>query len=199
MRIVKISSKSIKTAVEMMKSGGVIACPTDTSYGLGCPFRSRRGIAKILKIKNRTDRKFVLIAASAEQVERFFQLNKWQKKLARQYWPGALSLIVSPLASLKLGRSGRFSVRVPSYKPARELARLVGEPIVATSANIAGAGDVYSASAVFQQFAAQKHQPDMILDGGRLKKVKPSTVARVSGDGKIKVLRSGPIKLSSRA
>ncbi len=123
-----IKEKNINKAIAFLKRGGVIVYPTDTAYGLGGFFNSRKVAAKILKIKKRKDEKFTLIAADLKQVNKYFKLNKLQLKLAKKYWPGPLSLVVSK----------KYAVRVPDNIIARKLARRAGRPLIATSANISG-------------------------------------------------------------
>ena len=164
MHIVKPNRAGIAQAVRVLRSGGVIVYPTDTAYGLGGVFDSPAVIRKILSIKNRTDKKFTLVAASQRQVERSFRLNPLQKKLARQYWPGPLSLVVSP----------RFAVRVPAHSVARLLCRRVGRPLIASSANRSGQRSPYWVPAVVTGFSNKKNQPELIIDAGRLPRRKAS-------------------------
>ena len=193
MQILKDSPQSISTAVYVLKSGGVIVFPTDTAYALGGVFNSKKVIQRILKIKNRKDTKFPLVASSLHQVEKFFRLNAAQKKLAKKYWPGPLSIVVSD----------RFAIRVPDNKTARLLARKVAMPIIATSANIAGEKTPYSTKVISQQFVKKKSNsqipnskfqiPDVILDAGKLPAKKSSTIVKVGASGIVEVIRKGAI------
>src|SRR3989339_130107 len=122
MVIVKPNSSGIKKAVAVIKKNGVIVYPTDTAYALGGFFDSSAVARKILTIKQRTDRKFTLIAGNQKQVENFFKLSSLSKKITKQYWPGPLSLIVSR----------RFAVRVPKNRIAKLLAQRAGKPLIAT-------------------------------------------------------------------
>jgi L-threonylcarbamoyladenylate synthase len=187
MQLVKPDKPGIRAAVKVLRRGGVVAFPTDTAYGLGGVFDSLAVIRRVLRIKNRRDRKFTVVAADLAQVQKFFKLKPAELKLARQYWPGPLSLVVSP----------RLSVRVPGNKLTRDLAKLAGKPLIATSANRHGRPEIYSAAGVRREFAGQPDQPELILDGGRLKQVKPSTVVKVVR-GRIVVLRAGTIKIDLR-
>jgi len=179
-----ISKKDINSAVAILKRGGVVVYPTDTAYALGGIFNSRKVTAKILKIKRRKDDKFTLIAADIAQVKKFFKLNILQEKLAKKYWPGPFSLVISK----------RFAVRVPANAVARRLAKGAGRPLIATSANISGGRTLYDDRAIIKEFKDKKNQPDMILTAGKLKKIKTSTIVKVSR-GKLMVLREGSIKI----
>ncbi|MFA6322605.1 MAG: L-threonylcarbamoyladenylate synthase [Candidatus Buchananbacteria bacterium] len=183
MYIGKINSSNLALAIKTLKKHGVIVYPTDTAYALGGIFNSRKVIKKILGIKNRQDQKFTLIASSQNQVEKFFKLNRLEKKIVKKYWPGPLSLVVSE----------KFAVRVPKNKIAQTLARRVGQPLIATSANLTGQPTPYNDQVVIKEFKNKKNQPDLILSAGRLKNIKTSTIIKVSED-KVKILRLGAIK-----
>ncbi|PIS05162.1 MAG: threonylcarbamoyl-AMP synthase [Candidatus Buchananbacteria bacterium CG10_big_fil_rev_8_21_14_0_10_42_9] len=173
MKVVKATNKNISHAAKIIKCGGVVVFPTDTSYGLGGLFDNKKIINRVLKIKQRKDKKFTLVASSLNQVEKFFKLNSSQKKLAQKYWPGPISLVVSK----------QFAVRVPKNKVAQSLARRAGKPIIATSANISGRQPVFSPDQLKIQFQNKKSLPDLILDFGKLEKTKSSKIILVTKKG----------------
>lgn len=187
MHIIKPNRAGITQAVAVLRRGGVIVYPTDTAYGLGGVFDSPAVTRKILRIKNRTDKKFTLVAASRYQVEKFFKLKKEEKKLAKKYWPGPLSIVVSY----------RFAIRVPAHPIARLLCRRVGRPLIASSANCSGQQSPYRVVAVVSQFRNQKDQPELIIDAGPLPRRKSSTVVAVRA-GRLVVVRPGAVKVTLR-
>lgn len=186
MKIVLPNKQGLSEVVRILKSGGVVVFPTDTAYGLGGIFNLPKVTRRVLQIKGRSDRKFTLVASSLAQVQKFFKLQPEELRLAKKFWPGPLSLAVN----------ARFSVRVPKKALTRKLAQAAGKPLIATSANLTGKANLYSAAAVVKEFAGRKYQPDLIIDGGRLPKVKPSTLIRVRG-GKVEVLRQGPVNIKN--
>ena len=156
--------KNIEKAVKIIKKGGIVVYPTDTAYAIGGKFNSPKVIKKILKIKKRKDSKFTLIASSLYQVEKYFKLNTYQKKAAKKYWPGPVSIIVNK----------QFAVRVPALKIARDLAKKSGVPLIATSANLSGQSTVYDPKKLkIKGF-------DYILDIGPLPKTKVSAIIECS-------------------
>ena len=195
--------------------------PTDTAYGLGAKFSDKSAAKRIYKIKDRPGGKpLPVIIGSLAMAKRFFRFSARELTLAKKYWPGPLSLLLErqirnskhetrnkkgnvrcqmsqPKAGPPLAENVRCSVvvRVPDSKIARQLSRAVGEPIFSTSANLSGKGECYSAKEVVKQFRNRKNFPDLIFDGARLRKKKPSTIIRVIGD-KIEVLRKGPVRLN---
>ena len=180
-----ISTKNdLKKAAAIIRCGGVIVYPTDTAYALGGFFDSQKTIKKIMKIKGRKDEKFTLIASSLNQVQKYFKLNALEKKLAKKYWPGPLSLAVTP----------KFAVRVPNNKVALALARCAGRPLIATSANLSGNKTPYSVTEVIKEFEGREFQPDLIIGKGKLKKIKTSTIVKAKNE-KIELIRPGAIKI----
>jgi L-threonylcarbamoyladenylate synthase len=218
MQIVRLSknkpnTKIISTAVKMLKQGGVLVYPTETAYALGCDWTNERAKNKIYKIKGRrTSKKLPVIVADFKMAKKYGKFNAISEVLAKKYWPGPLTLVlkikrseINPPRFARFDelarraergrvdrRSADLAMRISSHKIARSLAKRLGKPIVATSANISGQGHCYSVKEVLVQFKANKVKPDLILDVGRLKNIKPSTIVRVVGN-QVKVLRQGPV------
>lgn len=197
----KIPDAVIRQIVKILKAGGVIAFPTETTYGLGCDPRNKKALARIYKIKGRVKGKpFPLVAASIEQVRRVANLGERRPacrqgrsplrtthyKLSTKYWPGPLTLIL-----------GRVAIRVSSHPMVHQITRAFGFPIIATSANKSGQPECRSGRAVARIFLNQKHAPDVLIDAGSLPHRKPSTIARVQHDGSVEILRQGAIRLKA--
>lgn len=179
------SPQQLRQVGALLRRGGVVVYPTDTAYALGGVYNRRAVVRRALYIKGRRDPKFTLVAASLAQAERFFHLSPAARKLAARHWPGPLSIVVSR----------RFAVRVPRHSVARHLARLAGAPLIATSANRSGGRTPYTQASVMRQFGG-RHQPDAILDAGRLPQRKPSTIVAVDGRGRITLIRKGAVSLA---
>ncbi|MCX6785714.1 MAG: L-threonylcarbamoyladenylate synthase [Candidatus Komeilibacteria bacterium] len=186
MRILKLaknnSAEIIKSAVKVLRAGGVIAYPTETAYGLGADFLNPVAIKKVYQIKGRLCKKpLSAIAADLKMAKKLVKFDEFSLALAKKYWPGPLTLIV-----------GKIGLRISANKLAAGIVKKLGRPITATSANLTGQGEFYAAAKIIEQFHNKKQQPDLIIDAGSLPKNKVSTVARVIGD-KIKILRRGKI------
>lgn len=193
-----INNRDIKKAIAIIKAEGVVAAPTETAYGLIADAASLHAVKKIFLIKGRSKKKSLpLIAASFDMVKKFFYLNKRETVLAKRYWPGPLTILLKPKkkfpSALALGRR-KLAVRVSSSAVVRKISARVGNPVTATSANKSGSKECYSAFCVEQSFRNIEKAPDIILDGGVLARVAPSTIIEVSGD-KIKVLRQGQLRV----
>lgn len=195
-------SGDLFSAVRVLKAGGVIAYPTETSYGLGCDPRNAKAVRRIFQIKGRgQSRAVLLVASSIDQVKRVAVLKGPALKLARKHWPGALTLVLPFKRGARLSRSvvkGReVAIRVSSSPLVKKLTRQFGFPIVSTSANRSGSKPAFSGIGVCRAFHYSKYKPDFVLNAGKLPKRKPSTVARVKKDGTVEILREGAIAANS--
>lgn len=223
--IKKPNNKTLKAIVHELKRGKVIVYPTDTAYGLGCDATNAKAAARIFKIKGRLANKALpMICADEKMVKKYFVLDTSYLILVRKHWPGPLSIIVKAkkgIARAALDR-GTAAVRVPDSQIARTLSKLLGRPLVATSANLSGSPACYSINAFLKQgaksglFATRERVwpltsqnrrdasskgrpcPDLILDAGALPNRKPSTIIKIGKNGKSEVLRRGPVGLDIR-
>lgn len=189
---------NVQPAVEILRTGGVIAFPTETTYGLGCDPRDEQAVRRIFAIKGRSwSKPLLLVAGSWKQVRQVVRVNAAATKLAKKYWPGPLTLVLPIKENTKLVNGvileGEVSIRYSSSPLVRLLTRQFGFPIVATSANRAGLPDSRSA----QEVKSAGLEVDYIVDGGALPVSKTSTLARVKSTGEIEVIREGAISLRS--
>jgi L-threonylcarbamoyladenylate synthase len=202
MKILKITKQSIKEAVSILNHGGIVAYPTETAYALGCDATSKKAVAKIFKIKNRPKEKNLpAICASRKQVEKFFEMPDAAWELWKKYWPKPVSVILKLRMTndeLRIKRQ-EIPVRISSNKTARALARKLGRPIIATSANISGRAPIYDPKDLIKEFEGKKYQPELILDGGKLPPRPPSTIIKFqdveSPTLNIEVIRQGEVKI----
>jgi L-threonylcarbamoyladenylate synthase len=185
---------AIPQALQIIKQGGVVAFPTDTVYGIGVSVFSSESIEKLFIAKGRDAAKAIpvligdpaqldLVAASASDAA---------LRLARRFWPGPLTLVVSRHPSLPtvLSPLPTVGVRMPNHIVALRLLRQSG-PLATTSANLSGGPDPTSAQDVLAQLAGRI---DLILDGGLCPGGVPSTVVDCTSSG-LRLLRSGPLSL----
>lgn len=194
-----VSEKKIKQAVDALRKGRVIVFPTETAYGLGADATNSRAVKRITVIKGKeTSKTPPLIVANFSMAERYGIFTPGLRKLSRQFWPGPLTVVVKAKNGSGLSREviradGTIAFRVSSNQLAQTLSRRLKAPIVATSANRAGKPPCYDAECVKKMFSSGLG-PDLIIDGGKLRGEKPSTIIKEE-NGKIAVLRRGSIKL----
>ncbi len=198
----KNHKKIIHAVVLALKHGKVVAYPTDTSYGLAVDITNKKAVDLLYKIKDRSKKQPIhLVVASVKEAKQISVWNKYADKLAKSFWPGALSLVL-PLATKSKhikqfsGQTSTIGLRMPDNIIAMDLVKALGNPVPAVSANPAGKNsgvDSYSAKAIIDQFSKQKYKPDIIINAGRLPKRKPSTLVAISEDGIYTILRPGPV------
>lgn len=192
--------------VKTLQRGGTVVFPTETAYGLGADPWNPKAVKKLLLLKGREKGKPLgLVASSRQQVEMVCQIQPGEEPLI-SHWPGPLSVVLKArrLAkadeqkawSLTLANGESVSIRVSGSLWVRQLTELFGRPVIATSANRSGSQTCYSLSCVLKEFS-QPPQPDLVIDGGALRKDQISTVARVE-HGHVIILRQGAVTLSIR-
>lgn len=145
--------ETLQKALETLRSGGVILYPTDTVWGLGCDATDEEAVAKIYKIKQRSDSKsLVLLASDMDMVCRYVkevpemavQLVEVNDRPMTIIYPGAVAAEPGSapnkgaLARNTVAEDGSVGIRIPMTDFCRELVRRFGRPIVSTSANISG-------------------------------------------------------------
>ncbi|MFC1788232.1 L-threonylcarbamoyladenylate synthase [Patescibacteria group bacterium] len=195
-----ISVKQITKAIKILQQGGVIVFPTETTYGLAVDATNHKAANKIMKIKKRPlSSPFPLIVASFKMAEAYVEFSPLMRKLARQYWPGPLTIITKArkgtnLTKLACRSDGTIALRVSSHPLAKKLSQELLGPIISTSANLSGQPECYSIAAVHRQLDTQLLQPDYYLDEGALPRRKPSTIIK-EVDGQIEIVRQGSIRL----
>jgi L-threonylcarbamoyladenylate synthase len=185
---------AIQEAAKWILTGGLIALPTDTLYGLGADPFSASAVARVFSVKGRaTERALPLIAASAGQVLEFLgPLPPAGQRLAERYWPGPLTLLISAPPSLArdvTGGTGKVGVRVPADAVARAICAEAGRPITATSANLSGEPATSDPDWVERTLGDRL---DLLIDTGITRGGAPSTIVDVTGTEPL-LVRAGAI------
>ena len=150
---------TLRSAVDRLTRGEIVAYPTDTLYGLGVDPRREDAVGRLCRLKDRVGgRGVTLIAADLPQVETCLgQLPPLGRRLARRWWPGPLTIVFAPervLAEAVHAADGTVAVRVPQCRVATSLAAYVGHPITATSANRAGMTPAATGAAVVAELGS---------------------------------------------
>jgi tRNA threonylcarbamoyl adenosine modification protein (Sua5/YciO/YrdC/YwlC family) len=182
--------RHIQRAVEILSSGGVIAYPTDTYYGLGCDLGSKKGIEKLYQLKGR-DRKKPLsfLCPDLSDVAKYAHVSNFAYRTMKSLTPGAFTFILEAtrlVPEVMMSKQKQVGIRVPDSELARALAAALGRPIVTTSATDAEGEPLIDAKDIKD---ALGHGLDLILDGG-VRLMEPSTVVSLIDD-RIEVLREG--------
>jgi L-threonylcarbamoyladenylate synthase len=183
---------ALRHAVDIIRNGGTVAFPTDTVYGLAAyPFKAEF-VERLYIVKGRNSSRAiaVLISSSLELKRVAITPNPSALRLAGQFWPGPLTLVLLRHPSLPeaLSPLPTIGVRVPDHPVALALLRLAG-PLAVTSANLSGMENTSTAKEVLAQL---KGRVNLVLDGGRTPGGVPSTVVDCTVTPPV-VLRAGPV------
>lgn len=186
------SPHAIRRALEILQSGGLVAFPTDTVYGVGALAFDQRAIESIYAAKDRPVEKAipVLICDKEDLAKVADDVPLVALRLIDRFWPGPLTVLVPKKATLPeaISATSTVGVRVPDHEVARGLLRLAG-PMAVTSANISGQASPITARQVLAQLGGRIA---MIIDGGETPGGIPSTLVDCMGT-EIQILREGPI------
>lgn len=126
---------------KVIENHGVIVYPTDTLNGIGCSVYDDIAIEKLLCIKHRDNKVMPILASDIGSVKKIAVFDKNAEILAKEFWPGALTLILKvsdTTLSNKVIKNGMVGVRIPDNNTAQLIAKIFGGVIIGTSANISG-------------------------------------------------------------
>ena len=201
MRILKIDLKNpdpslIRQAALIIESGGIVAHPTDTAYGLAGNAFSENAIKKVFKIKGRDFKKPLIVAVrDFAQAEKLVEFNKPGKILFNKFFPGPLTIVLPKKPTVPdIVTAGKpLGIRIPNCEVTLALSKFCSVPYTTTSANISGGKNPYSVDEILESFNKKSLEMiDLILDAGILPENLPSTVVDISS-GDTKILRDGPV------
>ncbi len=194
----ELTGSDLRRVAAGLARGEVVAYPTETFYGVGCPPRQAAAVARLLALKGRPDGKPLPLiaegaraAAAAVRLESALEQDLW-RRLAAGFWPGPLTLVAPAAPGLAPGVTAggtTVALRVSGLPLARRLAGAGGGLIIATSANPRGAPPPVTAA---EAAAGLGPGLDLLVDGGAAPGGAPSTLVEVTG-GSGQVLREGAI------
>jgi L-threonylcarbamoyladenylate synthase len=188
-------------ASSILRSGGVIAYPTETVYGFGCDYLSEEGYQKILELKCIEDGKpFILVIPDVEWVHILSPESTrypLTRELASKFWPGPLTLILpaaSHLPEFIVGSQKMVSMRISPDPFVQALMGRYQRPITSTSANPTGRDPATCISDLKDYFSTHRVTVDLAVDDGERSGF-PSTLVRITGSDPV-VVREGAIPAS---
>jgi tRNA threonylcarbamoyl adenosine modification protein (Sua5/YciO/YrdC/YwlC family) len=180
----------IKRVSDTFRNGGVIAYPTDTTYGIGCSIFCKHAVDRIYLLKQREKKKpFSFICADLSEVARYAKVSNYAFKIMKRFLPGPFTFVLeasSIVPDLLTTRQKTVGVRIPANSICISLVRELGHPIVTTSANISGEEPIGDPFIIESELGKQL---DLVVDGGVLTP-EVSSVVSLIGDFP-SVLRKG--------
>ncbi len=174
----------VKKAGEILLSGGLVVCPTESVYAIAADATNEAAIQRLFQLKQRAaDRPVLILIPSIQALNQYVDsIPSMAERLMKRFWPGGLTLIfkagpqVSPLLTAGTGKIG---VRLSSHPVATALSREIGRPITGTSANISDTPPCRHPEEIADVF---EEEIDLLLDGGPSESGLFSTVLDITTD-----------------
>ena len=181
-------------AARLIRSGELVAIPTETVYGLGANGLDEQAVAKIFEAKGRPqDNPLILHISGPEEIENYcHSIPKAAYDLAEAFWPGPLTLVLPARSCVPKRTTGGLTtvaVRCPDSEITRSIIRLAGVPLAAPSANLSGKPSTTTAEHVYHDHAGKI---PMIVDGGACRVGVESTIVDLTEE-RPRLLRPGGI------
>jgi L-threonylcarbamoyladenylate synthase len=197
---------ALADAVACIARGECVAVPTETVYGLAADATNGAAVAGIYAAKGRPSfNPLIVHVADLDQAEKIAHFSDVARALAKQYWPGPLTLVLpirpdagiasTGIASIVTAGLRTIALRVPAHPVMQELLRACARPLAAPSANASG---TISPTRAAHVALSLKGRIPLILDGGATMLGLESTIVAVSESGDLRLLRPGPIDLGLR-
>ncbi len=193
--------EGIARAADILESGGLVAVPTETVYGLAARADSAEAVARIYAAKGRPDfNPLIVHVAGLAQAERHADIAPEARALAEAHWPGPLTLVLprrhdAGLAPAVTAGLPTVALRAPAHPAMRALLAAVDFPLAAPSANRSG---FISPTTPAHVLASLDGRIDLVLDGGATTAGVESTIVAVRADGSLEELRPGPLQIGER-
>ncbi len=199
--MILVDESGLAQTAEILRSGGLVALPTETVYGLAGRADSEAAVAAIYRAKGRPDfNPLIVHVASLAQAERLALFDDRAALLAERFWPGPLTLVLplrkeASIAPAVTAGLATIAIRMPAHPLLRAVLGRLGLPLAAPSANRSGGVSPTSAEHVQVSFGAAAPP---ILDGGASENGLESTIVALRQGG-WQLLRPGPIPESAVA
>lgn len=180
----------IARVAQCLRDGGIIAYPTDTTYGIGCSIFNKKGIERIYRMKGRERNKpFSFICSTVSEVSQYARVSNVAFKYLKKYLPGPYTFVLDAtreVPDLLLTRQKTVGIRIPDNRICMDIVLALGNPIITTSANLSGEEPVGDPRVIEDTFG---NQLDIVIDGDILM-TDVSSVVSLVGDIP-EVLRAG--------
>ena len=180
----------IRRAVEILLSGGVIAYPTDTYYGIGCDIFNKNAIARVYQLKRRPKHKpFSFICSDFKNISQYAQVTNYAFKTMKRLLPGPYTFILQGsrlVPKIMLTKRKTAGIRVPDHAICLAIVEELGHPVLSTSATDPDGIILESLIEIEDRLG---HALDLIIDGGPVPS-KPSSVVSLIDDNP-EIIREG--------
>jgi L-threonylcarbamoyladenylate synthase len=165
---------AVGIATAILKSGGLIAYPTDTVYGIGCDATSEEAVARVLTLKGIGQKKpLSVMVADFGMIDHYCETGIWEDIVLKRYLPGPYTFILRQHRPLPASGTGKLGVRMPDSAFCMALCEKFGRPIVTTSANLTGQPPPLKFGDIDRKIL---DSVQAAIDGGKTKYGRPSLI-----------------------
>jgi tRNA threonylcarbamoyl adenosine modification protein (Sua5/YciO/YrdC/YwlC family) len=183
--------RKIKKIVEVLQTGGIIAYPTDSYYGIGCDLLNKAAIEKIYLLKRRSKQQpFSFICSDLKDISEYAQVTNYAYKNMKRLLPGPYTFVLEGsrmVPRIMLTKRQTVGIRVPDHPICLAIVRELGHPIISTSATDPETNEVLSTPREIQDKIG--YAINLIVDGGIVPGVASSVISLVNDTPEI--LREG--------
>lgn len=182
----------VAAVVKVIRSGGLIAYPTDSSYAFGCHIGDKRAMDRIRRIR-RTDKNhnFTLVCSDLSEISTYARVDNWAYRLIKAMTPGPYTFILPATREvpkrLQHPKRRTIGLRVPDHRLVRAMLETLGEPIMSSTLSLPGDDMPQTDPREIDRLIG--HQIDVIIDAGPVG-IEPTSVIDLSS-GTAEVLRAG--------
>lgn len=182
-----LRAEDVGVIVDALEEGKVVMHATETCYGLTADPFQEEALARLYALKEMDlDKPVSIMVSSLEQALVYGDLNKKAKALAERFWPGPLTLIVPRKTSLPVFLNpgiASVGLRCPDHIETQKFLKVMGTPLVTTSANVSGEPQAYAPHETTLE-------PDLLVNSGRIRAELPSTIVKVDEEH-VEIVREG--------
>ncbi len=193
--ILRDDARGRGAAIDVLRTGGIVALPTDTVYGIACDLAAPGGVERLFAAKSRpAGLAIMLLLDEPAQAPRIGLIGDAARVLAEAFWPGGLTLVVPRRPDVRLPAEltagvPTIGLRAPDHPSPRALARAIG-PMPTTSANVSGRPEARDAQEIAEQLG---DGVDLVLDGGAISGDPASTVVDCTVE-RPRLIRAGAVE-----
>lgn len=184
--------RRVKAVVEIIRNGGLIAYPTDSSYAFGCHIGDKKAIDRIHRIR-KTDKKhnFTLVCADLTEISVYARVDNWAYRLLKSMTPGPYTFVLPATREvpkrLQNPKRRTIGLRVPDHVLVHAILEELGEPIMSSTLSLPGDDRPLTDPQDIEERIG--HQIEAIIDSGPTG-IEPTTVLDLSKDS-VEILRVG--------
>ncbi|MBU2678308.1 MAG: threonylcarbamoyl-AMP synthase [Gammaproteobacteria bacterium] len=184
--------RRVQAVVDIIRAGGLVAYPTDSSYAFGCHIGDKKAMDRIHRIR-RTDKRhnFTLVCADLAEISLYARVENWAYRMIKSMTPGPYTFILPATRGvpkrLQNPKRRTIGLRVPDHRVVQDIIQALGEPIMSSTLMLPG--DDLPLTDPSEIDARIGHEIEAIVDAGPAG-IEPTTVLDLSG-GSVDILRFG--------